>query len=516
MSAMIKIIPILLISSILVPCYDLRQVSHQMMQMGLSRAVESTVHHGNHPLGIQHQLPIKRDPQVSIIDKPHRDTMIEETPTFPIAEIPQEIPLGPQPEPVDNIHNSASFIENNNQDPLVKSHRFPSLIEHLPTAPITENNFLSPFVNVDNSSPLLQNQNSAPFAETHKPTPVVEINDPALLDGNHQLAPALDNNVHAFIDDSSHSTPFIENHPSLFPVQDSLPTHLEISEPGASFESHPAIPLTNEIADIPFPREVNHPVPAVEPLASDSKLQTFPVARHPKAINYVPHQAFTYFGPRPSIKDETQLFEEPAQIVSNPSLITEHSAPIIEEQSRIVEEFLPEDPFVAVEEHGGFFDNHFLPAAETHEPQVHDKSTPLQTQPAPLPLSIPNEHISTGHNPFQVFTAISDAEPIAPAPAPSKAIPHVVKPVAVPYHPPLAPVYPFDPPVYKYAYSVDDDYAGILITVDEARDEHDTHGSYKVALSDGRLQSVQYTSSPYGGYKAKVEYKDKHSSYSRH
>lgn len=40
--------------------------------------------------------------------------------------------------------------------------------------------------------------------------------------------------------------------------------------------------------------------------------------------------------------------------------------------------------------------------------------------------------------------------------------------------------YPDDPPIYKYSYSVDDDYTGANLAVDEARDEYLTQGSYKV------------------------------------
>jgi len=62
--------------------------------------------------------------------------------------------------------------------------------------------------------------------------------------------------------------------------------------------------------------------------------------------------------------------------------------------------------------------------------------------------------------------------------------------------------------VYKYSYSVDDDYTGTVITVDEARDEEHTEGEYKVSLPDGREQHVAYTSDQLGGYQASMEYKD--------
>merc|ERR1712066_41700 len=82
------------------------------------------------------------------------------------------------------------------------------------------------------------------------------------------------------------------------------------------------------------------------------------------------------------------------------------------------------------------------------------------------------------------------------------------------YAPP-PPVYPDEPRLYKYAYSVDDDYEGAVLNVKEASDEYATHGSYEVSLDDGRHQSVSYVSDKHGGYKAKVAYKDQHSSYTR-
>ena len=42
-------------------------------------------------------------------------------------------------------------------------------------------------------------------------------------------------------------------------------------------------------------------------------------------------------------------------------------------------------------------------------------------------------------------------------------------------------VYPDDPAVYHYTYSVDDDYTGAQIYADEARDEQRTHGMYEVS-----------------------------------
>lgn len=96
---------------------------------------------------------------------------------------------------------------------------------------------------------------------------------------------------------------------------------------------------------------------------------------------------------------------------------------------------------------------------------------------------------------------------------------HAPAPVHPPayHHPPphYAPEYPDEPRLYKYAYSVDDDYEGAILNVGEESDEYATHGHYEVSLDDGRHQSVSYVSDKHGGYKAKVAYKDQHSSYTR-
>ena len=42
------------------------------------------------------------------------------------------------------------------------------------------------------------------------------------------------------------------------------------------------------------------------------------------------------------------------------------------------------------------------------------------------------------------------------------------------------PQYPDEPRLYKYAYSVDDDYEGAVLNVKEQSDEYGTQGSYEV------------------------------------
>ena len=80
-----------------------------------------------------------------------------------------------------------------------------------------------------------------------------------------------------------------------------------------------------------------------------------------------------------------------------------------------------------------------------------------------------------------------------------------------PYHPAPAygkgPVYEDAPPVYGYEYAVADDYSKVTFGQNEARDGYKTSGSYRVALPDGRIQTVTYrVDDAYSGLVADVVY----------
>ena len=75
--------------------------------------------------------------------------------------------------------------------------------------------------------------------------------------------------------------------------------------------------------------------------------------------------------------------------------------------------------------------------------------------------------------------------PPPPPPAPKSYAPPPLLPAPKQHTITYAPayLYPDDPPVYSYSYSVDDDYTGAVMNVDEARDEYNTHGSYQVSTT---------------------------------
>merc|ERR1712080_8705 len=75
-----------------------------------------------------------------------------------------------------------------------------------------------------------------------------------------------------------------------------------------------------------------------------------------------------------------------------------------------------------------------------------------------------------------------------------------------PYSPPSYSAPAYKAPAYQYDYAVKDDYSGVDFGHNEARDGYNTHGSYYVALPDGRLQRVTYTVNGDEGYVAEVTY----------
>ena len=91
---------------------------------------------------------------------------------------------------------------------------------------------------------------------------------------------------------------------------------------------------------------------------------------------------------------------------------------------------------------------------------------------------------------------------VAPAPA--------YAPVAPAYH--AAPaykaeVYPDEISPYTYTYAVADDYSKSNFQAEETSDgAGNAQGSYSVALPDGRIQHVKYSSNGYDGYVADVTY----------
>merc|ERR1711935_233433 len=60
---------------------------------------------------------------------------------------------------------------------------------------------------------------------------------------------------------------------------------------------------------------------------------------------------------------------------------------------------------------------------------------------------------------------------------------------------------------YSYQYGVADDYSNSNFNAAETADAAgNVQGSYTVALPDGRIQTVKYTSDNYNGYVADVSY----------
>merc|ERR1711918_48956 len=70
-----------------------------------------------------------------------------------------------------------------------------------------------------------------------------------------------------------------------------------------------------------------------------------------------------------------------------------------------------------------------------------------------------------------------------------------------------AETYPDEVSPYTFTYAVADDYSKSNFNAEETSDgASNVQGSYTVALPDGRIQHVKYTSDGYDGYVADVTY----------
>merc|ERR550534_1887756 len=108
---------------------------------------------------------------------------------------------------------------------------------------------------------------------------------------------------------------------------------------------------------------------------------------------------------------------------------------------------------------------------------------------------------------MKVFACLSAC--VAAALASSGYAPRPVYAPAPAYHAPAykAEVYADEVLPYTYTYAVADDYSKASFRADETSDgASNVQGSYSVALPDGRIQRVAYTSNGYDGYVADVTY----------
>ena len=113
-----------------------------------------------------------------------------------------------------------------------------------------------------------------------------------------------------------------------------------------------------------------------------------------------------------------------------------------------------------------------------------------------------NEH-------FQAFIAaallaVAAARPDGGYHAPAPAY-HAAPAYPAPAHPEYGDL--AEPSPYTYTYAVADDYSKANFNQQESNDGNsNVQGSYTVALPDGRIQTVKYTSNGYDGLVADVTY----------
>merc|ERR1711976_381089 len=110
-----------------------------------------------------------------------------------------------------------------------------------------------------------------------------------------------------------------------------------------------------------------------------------------------------------------------------------------------------------------------------------------------------------------VAHAVHAAPVVAHAVHAAPVVAPVVVKAAPAYHAPApaykAEEYPDEVSPYTFTYAVADDYSKSNFNAEEQSDGNgNVAGSYSVALPDGRIQHVKYTSNGYDGFVADVTY----------
>merc|ERR1719499_651711 len=125
--------------------------------------------------------------------------------------------------------------------------------------------------------------------------------------------------------------------------------------------------------------------------------------------------------------------------------------------------------------------------------------SPMEFTPS-TPQSLPTLPPVVAHRAIHAAPVVAHAAPVVAHAAP------VVAHAAPAYHAPVE-TYPDEVSPYTYTYAVADDYSKSSFNAEEQSDgASNVAGSYSVALPDGRIQHVKYSSNGYDGYVADVTY----------
>merc|ERR1712213_304788 len=157
----------------------------------------------------------------------------------------------------------------------------------------------------------------------------------------------------------------------------------------------------------------------------------------------------------------------------------------------------------------GHFAPHVGPAVVSHAAPVVAHAAPVVAHAAPVVAHRVAPVV--GHAPVvahRVAPVIAHAAPVVAhaVHAPVVAKVALVVHAAPAYHAP-AEVYADEVSPYTYTYAVSDDYSKANFQAEETSEgASNVQGSYSVALPDGRIQHVGYTSDGYNGYVADVTY----------
>ena len=155
--------------------------------------------------------------------------------------------------------------------------------------------------------------------------------------------------------------------------------------------------------------------------------------------------------------------------------------------------------------HSGHFAPHVGPAVVSHAAPVahavHAAPVVAHAVHAPVAHAVHAPVAHAVHAPV-VHRPVVHAAPVVAHAVHAPVVAHA----APAYHAP-APAYADEVSPYTYTYAVADDYSKANFNAEETSDgASNVQGGYSVALPDGRIQHVKYTSNGYDGYVADVTY----------
>merc|ERR1712128_298152 len=220
------------------------------------------------------------------------------------------------------------------------------------------------------------------------------------------------------------------------------------------------------------------------PLTSSHQVVSGHGAHNSHAVNHADSVAVAHSSPVLTHAAPLQYHAAPVTVAHPASTVLTHAAPLQYHAAPVISHAAP-------------LQYHAAPAVVSH-------ASPIQYHAAPVTVAHPTTTVVTHAAPVQYHTAPVQYHAAPVTVAHAAPVQYHAAPVTVTHVAPAS--YETEKP-YSYQYGVADDYSTSNFNAAENADAAgNVQGSYSVALPDGRIQTVKYTSDNYNGYVADVSY----------